>query len=233
LKYRTPGYELPPHIDLNIINEGGNFIFRSNLDLKNAAKFYTRRHESSFGMATLLTDIMAIRENLFFCARFPSELATDPVYGRIVQNRISEILRRTTASAEDRSVFHRLVFDGGRSVREAINSGRRNFKDLLVMLEKAEKFKKWLHTLEADEDLVREYFKEATSSTWIEKLPGKTMRWAVFTGLGVGIDALGAGGAGTAFGIGLGALDQFVLDKMLRGWKPNQFIDNTLQEFVS
>lgn len=58
------------------------------------------------------------------------------------------------------------------------------------------------------------------------------MRWSLFTGAGLLLDALYGGGLGTASGLALSAGDAFLLDKLVKGWKPNQFIDNTLQEFV-
>jgi len=55
----------------------------------------------------------------------------------------------------------------------------------------------------------------------------------LFTGAGIGIDALGAGGIGTSIGVALSAADQFLLDRLIKGWKPNQFIEDELRGFVS
>jgi hypothetical protein len=71
-----------------------------------------------------------------------------------------------------------------------------------------------------------------TQSTWVDKLPSKTIRWLLFSGAGLGLDAMGAGGVGTALGIGLGAVDSFFLDSILKGWKPNQFVEGSLAPFV-
>jgi hypothetical protein len=38
--------------------------------------------------------------------------------------------------------------------------------------------------------------------------------------------------AGTAVGIGLSAGDSFLVDKLIKGWKPNQFVNGPLKEFV-
>jgi hypothetical protein len=38
--------------------------------------------------------------------------------------------------------------------------------------------------------------------------------------------------AGAAVGIGLSAGDYFLLDKVIKGWKPNQFVNGPLKDFV-
>jgi hypothetical protein len=101
------------------------------------------------------------------------------------------------------------------------------------VLPKAKQFHEWLQSQPPNRDVVKAYFQDVTRTTWIDKLPAKSARWILFTAAGVGADVLGAGGVGTAIGVGLGATDTFVLDKILKGWKPNQFVDNSLRQFVS
>lgn len=84
---------------------------------------------------------------------------------------------------------------------------------------------------EHQKDLLKEYFKEATAATWVDGLPVKSLRWSVFTAIGLGVDALGAGGVGTIAATALGAADTFLLDRLLKGWKPTQFIE-ALRPFV-
>jgi hypothetical protein len=104
---------------------------------------------------------------------------------------------------------------------------------LLPILDKAERFKEWLKSSPADIDLVKEYFRAVTAESWIDKLPSKGLRWAIFTGSGIALDLLGTGGIGLGVGIALSAIDSFILDKILKGWKPNQFVDGPLQRFVA
>ena len=54
----------------------------------------------------------------------------------------------------------------------------------------------------------------------------------LFTSAGLGLDALGAGGFGTLAGVTLGAVDTFLLDRLIGNWKPNHFIDRDVKEFV-
>ena len=67
----------------------------------------------------------------------------------------------------------------------------------------------------------------------MDKLPTKGFRWLLFTGLGLGADLFGAGGLGKAIGVGIGAVDTFLLDSTLhKGWRPNQFVESSLIPFV-
>lgn len=102
----------------------------------------------------------------------------------------------------------------------------------MVVLGHARKFKEWLSDLSEDTSLIKQYHEDVTSGSWIDKLPSKSARWALFTGAGIGTDAAGAGGVGTAAGVALSALDTFFLDQLLRGWKPHQFVEGTLRGFI-
>ncbi|MDQ4121565.1 MAG: hypothetical protein M3209_08980 [Acidobacteriota bacterium] len=136
-------------------------------------------------------------------------------------------------SDEQISVFQDFVYDDPRALREVINKGERSFRDLYKLLTEANKFKNWLKDQNPDQKLIKAYFKEVTKKSWIDKLPSKTARWSLFQLMGFGIDALGAGGLGSLFKIGLSASDKFLLDKILKGWKPNQFIETSKKEFLN
>ena len=89
----------------------------------------------------------------------------------------------------------------------------------------------WLKQKDPDTNLVREYYQAVTESTWIDKLPGKGARFSIFTGAGILIDSFLTGGISTAIGVALGLGDTFLLDKIVKGWKPNQYIDQ-IQKFI-
>jgi hypothetical protein len=233
LTYRAPGYRLPNPLAIRIVPNGQCFRIETNIELGDANKFYTERNASQLKIVTLLTDYLTISDSLRLSATTQSELATGPILSQVIQSRINGMLQRRAASAQKIDSFQQLLFEDSRSIREVINSGQRTFRDLLELLQKAEQFKQWLKEKSPDNALVREYYKTVTANSWVDKLPGKTARWSVFTGLGLAADAVGAGGLGTATGVALSAFDQFYLDKLLHGWKPNQFVDGPLQSFVA
>jgi hypothetical protein len=90
-----------------------------------------------------------------------------------------------------------------------------------------------LHQQPPDTNLLRAYYQETVKESWVEKLPAKSTRWGIFTGIGLGLDALGAGGLGTATATALSAVDAFVLDKLIKGWKPHQFVEKDLKTLFS
>ena len=84
-----------------------------------------------------------------------------------------------------------------------------------------------------DADLIKAYYREISKSSWIDNLSVKVVRWALFQAAGVGVGAvLGAGALGIVGGAALGFFDSFLLDKLSKGWKPDQFIEGSLKTFV-
>lgn len=104
---------------------------------------------------------------------------------------------------------------------------------LISILQKSKKFKNWVANVTPDDNLIKSYYDEVTKGTISDKLPTKSVRWVIFTGLGIAADAIATGGVGTAAGIAIGALDTFYVDKLLSGWKPNQFIDEEVNKIIT
>ena len=175
---------------------------------------------------------MEARKMLENAADADAELAVSPVYSRLTSLKLESVIRRRQRSANNIAAFQDLVFDDGRSIADSINRNAKRLKDVLPVLMRAQKFREWLRTRQPDADLVKEYFRAVTSESWIDKLPNKFMRWSVFTGAGIALDALGAGGIGTAAGVALGAADTFLIDRIVKGWKPDRFVNASLKEFV-
>jgi hypothetical protein len=63
---------------------------------------------------------------------------------------------------------------------------------------------------------------------FIAKLPGKSFRFLIFNAIGLGIAAATTPTGGIISGLAISAFDNFVLDRILRGWKPNHFINNEI-----
>lgn len=170
--------------------------------------------------------------DLSLWSTFDTEVAVNRSEADVLQSRFDVILSRRDESHEVVRSFQDFVFDDGRAIRNAINTGKRSLDELFPIVERSGKFNEWLRNQPVDKEIIKSYYKEVTSDSWVDKLPGKTTRWAIFTGTGLAIDSLGGGGIGTGIGIALSALDHFVVDKLIKGWKPNQFIHGELQDFV-
>jgi hypothetical protein len=161
-----------------------------------------------------------------------AEIATNPINTQLMKLKFNDIYEKSTKSSDEIFQFNDFTLDRAHAIREVINSGEREFKDFLAILNKADEFRSWLHNIEDDKSIIKEYHSAVTSETWVDKLPGKSLRWSFFTGLGVAIDLLGAGGIGTASGIVLSAGDAFLLDKVAKGWNPSVFVDKELKKLT-
>ena len=58
------------------------------------------------------------------------------------------------------------------------------------------------------------------------------MRWVITTGLAAAVEALYPTGAAMAAAQGLSLADATVLDRIAKGWKPDQFVNGPMSEFV-
>ena len=120
--------------------------------------------------------------------------------------------------------------DSAKAIREAINSGEHTFDEFMSVLDEANKFKDWLRTTNPDGHLIAEYYKAVSADSWLSRLPGKSMRIFIAAGLGVVLEALYPSGLGTAVAAAYSGVDSFLLEKLGRGWRPNQIVEGPLQK---
>jgi hypothetical protein len=236
LSIHVPEYQIPQPFEFRIIKQEKGYSVRTNIDFPRVNYFYHKRvsvTHSTLTPAYILARLFGVQENLFFSSLYSAELAVSSESSFLLQTKINDVLDRRKSSREQISSFQDFIFNNGYKLREAINAGEKSFADLLKLLDKATKFKSWLKNQKPDENLCKNYLREATASTWIEKLPAKSMRWPLFTGAGIAADSIGAGGIGTAIGVGLSAADAFLVDKIINGWKPNHFINDHLVKFLN
>lgn len=112
-------------------------------------------------------------------------------------------------------------------------AGSLQFAAVVKLLDAADKFRHWLHQQPADGNLVSAYYREVVKDSWVEKLPSKSVRWGLFTLAGMLIDANVGGVIGTTAGVAVSAVDSFLLDKLIKGWKPHQFIEGEFRSLFA
>jgi len=232
----VPAFGLPNETYFKIERENNGFYVDTNLDFGALNKVYHRAvppAHSSLSEAYLLALIQGAYEATYFAAELEAEVAVHPVE-RVVQAKAVEaiVLRHSNSQAQIDS-FIDLTLPYSHAIREAVNSGSVPFSAIVKLLDSADKFRHWLHQQPPDANLLRAYYEETVKESWVEKLPAKSTRWSIFTGVGLGLDALGAGGLGTAAATALSAVDAFVLDKLIKGWKPHQFVEKDLKALFS
>ncbi len=204
--------------------------FTTNIDFDNLNKVLPKGVK--LDESHIINQIQNARADLHFSANLNSELATSSIQEHLVNLKFSNIFSKSKKSKDELMNFNKFILNDSFAIREAINSKEKSFSDFISILHKASKYKDWLSKVEEDKNLIKEYHEAVTQNTWIEKLPAKSIRWLIFTGLGVLLGSIGGGGLGTLMGLGLSAGDAFLLDNILKGWKPNIFIKNELENFT-
>lgn len=227
---------IPEPIDFNkfqfCTEETGNGVtVTTNLNFDVLNSLYHKRvpiSHSSLSPAYILSNIYDIESDLYFASRNLSELATSPLSSELLALRLSHLTMRCSKSQNQKDSFQDFIFSEQKKIREEFNLGHIPLEKLLEAIYNADKFKDWLISKDIDASLLKEYFNEVTKDTLIEKLLGKTVRWSIFTGTGILSDLFITGGIGTTTGIALSVLDNFFLEKLIAGWKPNNFVEEYL-----
>ena len=206
----------------------------TNIDFRRANESHHKLvspDQSSLSPASLLDALVQARADLDAALRLDGDIATDSQAAKILGLKFGKIVGAALDSHEAIDVFSAHTLGGTHAIAEAVNSGRAGFADILDVLERGERFRDWIRNQPTEADLLMQYYEELTSKTWIERLPSRSARTLFWAGAGVAASVLGGGvlaGAGVA---ALGVADNLVLERLVRGWRPNQFVDVTLRQF--
>lgn len=236
LSYLVPQYALPEKLVFRpeLVPKYG-FRYETNIDFAVANELFHQQvseKDASLTPAYLLAQITAAESDIVLASQGDTEFAVDPLKSLIVSSRVREIVRKSSAGQEQVDLFQEIIVNGSRSVREAVNSGDRSFRDVIRLVEHSHKFKEWIQQTGSDSVLRDEYCKSVSATDWADNLPPKALRFLLMTGLGALASSVLTPAAGVAIGAGLNAADYFLLDRLLKGWKPNQFVEGSLKPFL-
>ncbi len=230
-----PDVRLPQHWNFAGLRlNDGSFAVDTNLDFHALNLEYHRRvppEHSSISPEYLLTFIFDAHAGTFFASRYLSELVHDPLCASVMKIKYLGLMRKRDKAIEEIDLFQDLHL-GAKTIREAINTKERSLTDFFELLDSAEKFKGWLREKNPDEKLLKEYFDAVTRETWIDKLPSKSARWIITTGLAAAVESFYPTGAAMAAAQGVSLVDATLLDNILKGWRPNQFVNGPWSKFV-
>jgi hypothetical protein len=212
-------------------SEKGDYFVDTDLDFKALNEAYDRSASPRNGPITILEilrEIYDARADTFFAAYYMAEPVTARISSDLMMLKHFEFLRRRQASTQDFELFHEIIVPEFPTIREVINSGERSIEELIGFLEQAVKFKKWLTQSNPDVGLIQNYYKEVTRKSWIETLPGKAVRFVIAASSGFAATST----LGPIGGLGVGVTNSFLLDRLLKGWRPNRFIEGPYKKFV-
>lgn len=206
----------------------------TNIDFSRANESHHKIYSpdySSLTPAFLLSTLIQARADLDVALRLGGDIGTDTRSAELLALKFDAIVSAALDSHEKIDVFAEHTLGGAHAIAEAINSGRAGFDDIFDVLQRGRRFRQWLRDQPVDADLLMKYYEEITSKTWIERLPSRSVRTLLWAAAGIGVTALGGGALATGTAAALGVADNLVLDRLLHGWRPNQFVDITLRQF--
>lgn len=220
------GYTTGPELKFDVIESKLGIHVFTNVDFEaiNRRRTACTPPEDPLTPAHLLSNILEARADLALASFYGGDFVTSASASAIIQVRYSELLRRSALNTTALQQFVEVVLPDTRTVAEVIDAGERTISEFLVLLDKAARFKNWTKAVNPDENLIRTYVRDVSSEGWIQRLPQKSMRYA-FT---LALDA-----SNPVAGMVAGFVDNFVLEKLLSGWRPNHFITTRLQPFVT
>jgi hypothetical protein len=235
LQYFVPAYLIPDPCVFRLHKSDRGHRLETNIDFEKVNGIFRLRTDVSDATLTpayLVSHVIGTRKDLRSAAEFSTDLAVSTPTSIVAACKFKNLVARRAGRDAEVQAFEDLTFNESRCIREAVNSGERNFDDVLRLVKAGMKFKEWLSKGSQDADLVKEYCREVTRAEWADKLPPKAARWALFAAASGVAGLLLTPVAGLAVGVGLSAGDSFLVDKLIKGWKPNQFVNGPLKEFV-
>lgn len=234
----VPEFVMPEKVEIEIIKDAqfgpfDAYTLNTSIDMKELNKVHKRYNPNAgyeIDYSGFLLSIAESKGDIQITSELESEIVTSDLYSKFISLELDSIIAQRTRSDHELNLFNSYVLEDCTSLGAAFVNGILSGKELLRILEKSDQFRDWLEHISEDKNLLGEYHKAVMQKEFADKVPTKALRFVLFEGLGLAVDALGAGGLGTVAGTALAAADSFLFDKILnRTWKPNQFIDKTLK----
>lgn len=223
----APGYQPPEGWMCRAVPHNGGYLFESNLDWSamNEAFLASRPGEKELQVGHLVNGLMELHEDLYIQSHLDGDLQSGDVGTNLIRIRIDGAVERVLRTREQVAHFQDALMPNGRKLREAVNAGEVDFKDVMKLRAKRRKFGEWLKGQQPSDDLLTAYFDEVYRPSPLGSLPVKPVRWCMFTGIGAAIGAMASPAGALALGTAASMFDTFLYDRLAKGWRPNQFVE--------
>lgn len=223
----TPGgYDAGEDLKFDVVEtELGTYVFSSiDFEVVNRRRAALKPPQEPVTIAHLLSTLLDARADLAMAAHYGGDFVSSAASSAVIQVRHALLLQRALKNSGERKSFIEIHLPDMPTIAEAIDSGERSFDEFLKLLDKSARFKLWLKSTNPDEGLVREYFRAATAVDWIQTSKAKGMRYALATL---------ADATNPIAGFLAGVADNFVVEKLLGGWRPSHFVNDRLKQFLN
>ncbi len=224
--FRTEGATRINGLTMEVIPTHAGFHVLSNIDFFaiNTVRSQMAPPREPLTLAHFLQSVFEARADMMLASHYGGDFRTSDTSSGVIAVRSRELLHRAGLNLDQISLFQNVVIAEGRTVKEAINSGDKQFSDFLKLIDRSDRFKGWISKIHPDQAIVTAYISEMSRVDWIQSLPAKILRYSMST-VADFIEPL--------LGTTLSAADTFLLEKLLKGWRPHHFVEKQLKPFVA
>ena len=200
-----------------------NFKIHTNLDFESTNKI---------SIDSPILALLNACEDLYVMSESSSEISVPEFNSEIIRLKLNSTLETINRPQKEIEVFNHFDFEQSWALREAINAKRIHVKAVLNLFEKAEKYRWIIKDLPPNTELFLEYIDRIRKGSSLETYQAKAIRFYLFNGAGFILGALKPE-IGIPVTLGLNAFNDFLLDKLLQKWIPNQFIEGELRPLIA
>ena len=160
-------------------------------------------------------------------AYYDGEMMTATSEERTISLKLNSLKEIVKNGMHDIQLVQQLANPEYHSIAATLDQGRKTFRELIQLLGKAQKFQEWKQSIPDEANFITEYSKAvAIESKWTDNVFVKSGRWLTTSIIGA-IPLVG-----TIAGPAASAIDTFLIDKIMKKWTPNQFLQCDVREFV-
>lgn len=210
-------------IDAHQFDDG--VVIMSNL----APSDVVQREGSEVSWSNILASVHEYMIDSILAQRRSSDVVGTEEISDFAVMRNDLALARADQSREGIRHFEWFAFENVGAFADAYNEGSIDFETALKHIDKSDKFRHWLEGLPPNADIIAEYNAALAREGVFEGTVPSVARFAFFTGAGVVADLALTSGVGTVAGASLALFDNLLVQKVVRGWRPNVFVRNSKQ----
>jgi hypothetical protein len=180
----------------------------------------------------LFLRIFEAETDLYFAAVNGTEIATTELSSKLIGARFTGMIERSQQSSDERADFENRLVPGRRAIGEAFNSGVLSIDEIMDAIVASSKFKQWSGGLSSDASMISEYINECTKDTVADHISTNVGKWIVVGALADQCQTVFPF-LGSAVGLGFAAVEHFFVERVVKGWRPHQFVNERLKPLLA